>query len=148
MRVIFNSFWVFHASVNWGSFTKVWAKIVSFPGLFSVFMLVLTMLWFASFSICWSDFLAKMKWFIWISKSQRTVFVSLSRTHYSLCIYRLVIWLNFRLCAIPTVSPFQPSCVCSSITFCAYFLYSLCDQCFHLNQHITCTCYSLVSNQF
>ena len=50
-------------------------------GKFSFFLLIYTEVWF------W--------WPVWISKSQRILFVSFSRIDPGLCIYHLVIWSNF-----------------------------------------------------
>ena len=42
-----------------------------------------------------SNLLAGIRWSVCISKSQRTFFVSVSRTDFGLCIYDMVPWSNF-----------------------------------------------------
>ena len=50
---------------------------------------------FFLFIITRSGRLVEIKWSICISKSQRSFFVSFSRTYSKLCIYHLFVWLNF-----------------------------------------------------
>ena len=42
-----------------------------------------------------SGCLAEIRWSVCISKSQRTLYVSFSRTDSGLCIYHLIVWSNF-----------------------------------------------------
>ena len=45
----------------------------------------------------WFSFLAGIKWSVCISKSQKILCVSCSRTDSGLCIYHLLVWSNFSL---------------------------------------------------
>ena len=67
-------------------------------------------------TITWSDRLVEIKWSVCISKSQRILFISLSRTCSGLSIYHLFVWPNLNFLHI------SQSCLYS---FCTNLLQSL-----------------------
>ena len=48
-----------------------------------------------SFFSCWSSYLAEIRWSVCISKSQKSLCISLSRIDSGLCIYQSLEWSNF-----------------------------------------------------
>ena len=64
---------------------------------------------FFLFTITRSGRLAKIKWSDRISKSQRILCISFSRTDSGLCIYHLIIRLNFNFLHISQLITFPPS---------------------------------------
>ena len=76
------------------------------------------------FIITCSGRLAEIRWSVVISKSQRSLYVSFSRTDSGLCIYHLLVWSNFNFLHNSKwiTLPIQ-SCL---------FLYSFCDNLLHL----------------
>ena len=72
-----------------------------------------------------SGHLAEIKWSVCMSKSQRSLCVSFSRTDFGLCIYHLFVWsnLNFLHNSQWITLPSQLCLILYS--FCAYLLHSL-----------------------
>ena len=80
---------------------------------------------------------AGIRWFVFISKSQRILCISFSRMDPGLCMYCIFIWSNYISCTIPSWSHFPPSpvysytlfaqvcCICLSydLWFCLYDYY-------------------------
>ena len=76
----------------------------------------------------------EIRWSVCISKSQRILFVSFSRTDFELCIYHLFVWskLNFLHNSQWMTLPTQLCLVFAQ----AYCICLLCDWSFHLYHHI------------
>ena len=71
--------------------------------LFFIFLFLLT--------LTKSGRLAEIRWSVWISKSQRSLCSSCSRTGSGWCIYHLFEWSNLNFCSIPSGLPSPPSLV-------------------------------------
>ena len=98
---------------------------------------------------------AEIRWSICISKSQRNVFVSFSRTNSMLCIYHLIVvkWNRGQMkmfCTIPYGLPSQPIRLLRDwsfhyyyhITYIYYFLlyyyyYYYCSCCYYYSEFVT-----------
>ena len=96
-----------------------------------------------------SDRLAKIRWSVCMSKSQRTLCVSFSRTYAGLCIYHFFVWPNFSFCTIPSGSPCPPSRAKSytlSVLICCIRLSF--DWWFCLYHHTTYICCFVASHLF
>ena len=94
LSLLYYSLWVFHISISWWSFTRIWvtASLLKSPGLLSVFWPILTMLFFG-----WSWFIL---WFLTLS-------ASLPIGDYSFSL--LTNWGLFQACQLQLVLP-SPSC--------------------------------------
>ena len=82
------SFFQFYSVVSWNS------KVYNPPILFLLLLLLLLI-------IIRSCRLAKIRWSVCISKSQRSLCVSFSRTDSGLCIYHLFVWSNLNFLHSP-----------------------------------------------
>ena len=84
--------------------------------------------------------LVKIKWFVYMSKSQRSLCVSFSGTDVGLCIYHLFVWSNFNIlhnCG-SLYSPCRVLSYTLSVVICCIRL--LCGWWFRLYHHITYIC--------
>ena len=89
--------------------------------------------------------LAKIKWSVYILKSQRDFCISFYWMDSSLCIYHLFVWLNFNLlynCQCITL----PTLLC--LVLYSFWANLLCDWVFPLYYHISYICYFVVSYLF
>ena len=71
-----------------------------------------------------SGSLAEIRWFVSISKSQWNLFVSFSKTDLGLCIYYLLVWLNFNLLHISQWITLPTQTCLVLYTFCDNLLHS------------------------
>ena len=93
-----------------------------------------------------SGLLAGIMWSVWISKSQRILNVSFSRTDSSLCVYHLVDWLNFNfLHKSQWITVHTQSCLVLYSFLCYFTTFAY----FVINRFIfSLHCYFVVSNRF
>ena len=88
-----------------------------------------------------SGLLAEIRWSIWMSKSQRSLCMSFSRTDIKLCIYHLFVWSNLNFLHISQWIPLPTQLCLVLYSFCAYLLHLLIMWLFCLYHHITYICY-------
>ena len=112
---MFNGFlvlWLGLSTCN--SFCFLWFSFCGPPGwqspLFGRFS-------FLCFTLTWSGLLARIRWSVCISKSQRILWVSFSSTDFGLFIHHLVEWTNFSFLHNSQWFIFPPSCVLSYTLF-------------------------------
>ena len=93
--------------------------------------------------------LAKIRWSVCISKSQRGLCVSFSRTSSGLCIYHLFVWLNLNFLHNSQWITFPTQSYLLLHSFCGNLLLSLIyDGSFCLYHHITYIYYFVASYLF
>ena len=95
------------------SFRFLWFKPSDQPGqqslIYNRFSFFLLIYFYFLLIISWSGLQAEIRWSVCISKSQRILCVSFSRTGSVLCIYHFFVWSNSCSCTIPSGSPFLPT---------------------------------------
>ena len=93
--------------------------------------------------------LAEIKWSISLSKSQRNLCVSFSRTDSWLCKYHVFVWSNLNFLNYSQWMSFPPSRVWSYTQFVLiYCIRLLCDWSFRLSHFITYSFYIVASYLF
>ena len=89
-----------------------WQQVFELAGCFFFLSLIITM----------SARLAEIRWFVCISKSQRTLCVSFFWTDSGLCIYHLFIWSNLNFLHNSQWIKFPTQSCCVLYSFCANLL--------------------------
>ena len=103
------TFFQFYSVVSWDS------KVDNFAGFLFLLLLI----------IIRSGLLAEIRWSVCMSMSNRSLFVSFSRTGAGLCIYHLLAWSNLNFLDISQWITLPTKSCLALYSFCANLLHSL-----------------------